>query len=191
MIDPIEIPAIPFPDSARSGHTRSNVPRWGLPECIRRKHCRVKGIWLWQPACKQENAEDRTQLQILLPDDRLQAFLSRNSQKLSHWQRWSFSLLSISCLWLNWQYPSLKPWASGNLSMSYLPLFLWGFAPLQVPPATSDALAFISFSAKGATVDLAERRSVAIQNVDGAVFVQTDKPLYKPGQTGGWRDWVS
>ncbi|OWK54561.1 Ovostatin [Lonchura striata] len=56
----------------------------------------------------------------------------------------------------------------------------------QVPPATSDPLAFISFSARGATVDLAERRSVAIQNVDGAVFVQTDKPLYKPGQTGSW-----
>ncbi|XP_059694373.1 ovostatin-like [Haemorhous mexicanus] len=53
----------------------------------------------------------------------------------------------------------------------------------KVPPATSDPLAFISFSAKGATVDLAERRSVAIENVDGAVFVQTDKPLYKPGQT--------
>ncbi|NWH32618.1 OVOS protein, partial [Chloropsis hardwickii] len=53
----------------------------------------------------------------------------------------------------------------------------------KVPPATSDPVAFISFSAKGSTVDLAERRSVAIQNVDGAVFVQTDKPLYKPGQT--------
>ncbi|NXI15467.1 OVOS protein, partial [Irena cyanogastra] len=52
----------------------------------------------------------------------------------------------------------------------------------KVPPATSDPVAFISFSAKGATVDLAERRSVAIQNVDGAVFIQTDKPLYKPGQ---------
>ncbi|NXB60985.1 OVOS protein, partial [Struthidea cinerea] len=53
----------------------------------------------------------------------------------------------------------------------------------KVPPATSDPLAFISFSAKGTTVDLAERRSVAIQNVDGAVFIQTDKPLYKPEQT--------
>ncbi|NXC58046.1 OVOS protein, partial [Aleadryas rufinucha] len=53
----------------------------------------------------------------------------------------------------------------------------------KVPPAASDPVAFISFSAKGATVDLAERRSVAIQNVDGAVFVQTDKPLYKAGQT--------
>ncbi|XP_071413375.1 ovostatin-like [Pithys albifrons albifrons] len=53
----------------------------------------------------------------------------------------------------------------------------------EVPAATSDPLAFISFSAKGTTVDLAERRSVAIQNVDKAVFIQTDKPIYKPGQT--------
>ncbi|NWX36500.1 OVOS protein, partial [Notiomystis cincta] len=53
----------------------------------------------------------------------------------------------------------------------------------KVPPATSDPVAFISFSARGTTVDLAERRSVAIQNVDGAVFIQMDKPLYKPGQT--------
>ncbi|NXD41952.1 OVOS protein, partial [Copsychus sechellarum] len=53
----------------------------------------------------------------------------------------------------------------------------------KVPPATSDPVAFISFSARGATVDLAERRSVAIRNVESAVFVQTDKPLYKPGQT--------
>ncbi|NXW83855.1 OVOS protein, partial [Alopecoenas beccarii] len=52
----------------------------------------------------------------------------------------------------------------------------------KVPPATSDPLAFISFSAKGTTVNLAERRSVAIQNVDSSVFVQTDKPIYKPGQ---------
>ncbi|NXF32867.1 OVOS protein, partial [Nyctibius bracteatus] len=52
----------------------------------------------------------------------------------------------------------------------------------KVPPATSDPLAFISFSAKGTTVNLAERRSVAIQNVDNVVFIQTDKPIYKPGQ---------
>uniref|UniRef100_A0A8C4UZH8 OVOS protein n=1 Tax=Falco tinnunculus TaxID=100819 RepID=A0A8C4UZH8_FALTI len=54
----------------------------------------------------------------------------------------------------------------------------------KVPPATSDPLAFISFSAKGTTVDIAERRSVAIQNVDNSVFIQTDKPIYKPGQKG-------
>ena len=63
--------------------------------------------------------------------------------------------------------------------------FSSGFVSLQVPPATSDPLAFISFSAKGTTVNFAERRSVAIQNVDYTVFIQTDKPIYKPGQKGG------
>uniref|UniRef100_A0A8B9IRI6 Ovostatin n=1 Tax=Amazona collaria TaxID=241587 RepID=A0A8B9IRI6_9PSIT len=57
-----------------------------------------------------------------------------------------------------------------------------GFLSLQVPPATTDPLAFISFTAKGTRVNLAERRSVAIQNVDNTVFIQTDKPIYKPGQ---------
>ncbi|XP_009892448.1 PREDICTED: ovostatin-like [Charadrius vociferus] len=52
----------------------------------------------------------------------------------------------------------------------------------KVPPATSDPLAFISFSARGTTVNLSEKRSVAIQNVDNIVFIQTDKPIYKPGQ---------
>ncbi|NXH78696.1 OVOS protein, partial [Hydrobates tethys] len=52
----------------------------------------------------------------------------------------------------------------------------------KVPFAISDPLAFISFSASGTTVNLAERRSVAIRNVDNTVFIQTDKPIYKPGQ---------
>ncbi|NWX18238.1 OVOS protein, partial [Aegotheles bennettii] len=52
----------------------------------------------------------------------------------------------------------------------------------KVPPATSDPVAFISFSAKGTTVNFTERRSVAIQNVDNTVFIQMDKPNYKPGQ---------
>uniref|UniRef100_A0A8C0G5P8 OVOS protein n=1 Tax=Chelonoidis abingdonii TaxID=106734 RepID=A0A8C0G5P8_CHEAB len=55
--------------------------------------------------------------------------------------------------------------------------------PSQVPRTTFSPLAFITFSAKGTTVRLAERRSVAIQNVDSVVFVQTDKPIYKPGET--------
>uniref|UniRef100_A0A8C9G5Q1 OVOS protein n=1 Tax=Pavo cristatus TaxID=9049 RepID=A0A8C9G5Q1_PAVCR len=70
--------------------------------------------------------------------------------------------------------------------MPHLPLFFWGFVSLQVPPATSDPLAFISFSAKGNTVNLTERRSVAIENVHNTLFIQTDKPIYKPGQKGCW-----
>uniref|UniRef100_A0A8C4V0F8 Uncharacterized protein n=1 Tax=Falco tinnunculus TaxID=100819 RepID=A0A8C4V0F8_FALTI len=85
---------------------------------------------------------------------------------------------------LDSQYLTQEPRAPGDLITPHLPLFLWGFVSLQVPPATSDPLAFISFSAKGTTVDIAERRSVAIQNVDNSVFIQTDKPIYKPGQKG-------
>ncbi|NXY89282.1 OVOS protein, partial [Alcedo cyanopectus] len=56
-----------------------------------------------------------------------------------------------------------------------------------VPPASSAPLAFISFSAKGATVSLAERQSVMIWSTDSFVFVQTDKPIYKPGQSVKFR----
>ncbi|NXG14494.1 OVOS protein, partial [Grallaria varia] len=52
----------------------------------------------------------------------------------------------------------------------------------KIPPVHSSPLAFISFSAKGTTVSLEERRSVMIWNTDSIVFVQTDKPIYKPGQ---------
>ncbi|XP_074851267.1 ovostatin-like [Carettochelys insculpta] len=53
----------------------------------------------------------------------------------------------------------------------------------QVSPVTSDPLAFIIFSAEGHVVHISETRSVAIQNLDNIVFIQTDKPIYKPGQT--------
>ncbi|NXL86372.1 OVOS protein, partial [Alectura lathami] len=53
----------------------------------------------------------------------------------------------------------------------------------MVPPANSVPLAFISFSAKGTTFSLEERRSVMIWNTESFVFVQTDKPIYKPGQS--------
>lgn len=55
---------------------------------------------------------------------------------------------------------------------------------LQIPPVHSAPLAFLSFSAKGTTVSLEERQSVLIWNAESIVFVQTDKPIYKPGQTG-------
>uniref|UniRef100_A0A8C4JI23 OVOS protein n=1 Tax=Dromaius novaehollandiae TaxID=8790 RepID=A0A8C4JI23_DRONO len=82
---------------------------------------------------------------------------------------------------------SLKNYGHQRTSICLIcQLYYGNFVSLQVPPATSDPLAFITFSAKGTTVNLAERRSVAIKNVDNTVFIQTDKPIYKPGQKGGF-----
>uniref|UniRef100_A0A8C2TZ08 Ovostatin n=1 Tax=Coturnix japonica TaxID=93934 RepID=A0A8C2TZ08_COTJA len=53
----------------------------------------------------------------------------------------------------------------------------------MIPPVISVPLAFISFTAKGTTFELKERRSVMIWNMESFVFVQTDKPIYKPGQS--------
>ncbi|KFP82883.1 Ovostatin, partial [Apaloderma vittatum] len=53
-----------------------------------------------------------------------------------------------------------------------------------IPPVSSTPLAFISFSAKGGnTVSLQEQRSVMIWKTESIVFVETDKPIYKPGQS--------
>ncbi|NXO02976.1 OVOS protein, partial [Rhinopomastus cyanomelas] len=52
-----------------------------------------------------------------------------------------------------------------------------------VPPVVSTPLAFISFFAKCVTGNLEERRSVMIWNTESIVFVQTDKPIYKQGQS--------
>ncbi|XP_006901819.1 PREDICTED: ovostatin-like [Elephantulus edwardii] len=56
-----------------------------------------------------------------------------------------------------------------------------------VPKARADPLAFITFSAKGTTLDMQERRSVAIQPNENAIIVQTDRQIYKPGQMARFR----
>ncbi|XP_062827451.1 ovostatin [Anolis carolinensis] len=52
----------------------------------------------------------------------------------------------------------------------------------QIPNARISPLAFITISFKGNTLNETERRSVAIQNTGNVVFIQTDKPIYKPGE---------
>ncbi|NXO15322.1 A2MG protein, partial [Oriolus oriolus] len=42
---------------------------------------------------------------------------------------------------------------------------------------------FLSVTVKGATLQFSTRKSVLVQNSESLVFVQTDKPIYKPGQT--------
>ncbi|KAJ7419872.1 alpha-2-macroglobulin-like protein [Willisornis vidua] len=56
--------------------------------------------------------------------------------------------------------------------------------PFSLPKANSPLPgAFLSVTVKGPTLQFRSRKMVLIQNSESLVFVQTDKPIYKPGQT--------
>uniref|UniRef100_A0A8C3LZ48 Alpha-2-macroglobulin n=1 Tax=Chrysolophus pictus TaxID=9089 RepID=A0A8C3LZ48_CHRPC len=60
--------------------------------------------------------------------------------------------------------------------------------PFTIPKSTSQStVTFITVTVKGETLQFRSRKSVLVKNSESLVFVQTDKPIYKPGQTGGWR----
>ncbi|NXF11299.1 A2MG protein, partial [Smithornis capensis] len=42
---------------------------------------------------------------------------------------------------------------------------------------------FLTVTVKGDTLQFRSRKSVLVQNSESLVFIQTDKPIYKPGQT--------
>ncbi|PNJ30626.1 PZP isoform 2 [Pongo abelii] len=50
--------------------------------------------------------------------------------------------------------------------------------------SASSEVAFLSIRIKGPTLDFRKRNTVLVKNTESLVFVQTDKPMYKPGQTG-------
>ncbi|XP_006875515.1 PREDICTED: ovostatin homolog 2-like [Chrysochloris asiatica] len=57
-------------------------------------------------------------------------------------------------------------------------------ANFKVSQKSSEQLAFVTLLAKGSTLEMFERRSVAITSEEAVSFVQTDKPIYKPGENG-------
>ncbi|XP_023563183.1 alpha-2-macroglobulin [Octodon degus] len=53
-----------------------------------------------------------------------------------------------------------------------------------VPPSSSpEQTMFLTIEVKGPTHEFRSRRTVLVKNEESLVFVQTDKPIYKPGQT--------
>ncbi|KAK7805043.1 hypothetical protein U0070_021725, partial [Myodes glareolus] len=60
-------------------------------------------------------------------------------------------------------------------------------ASFQVSQTSSKQLAFVTLLAQGNTLKISERRVVAIAAEENATFVQTDTPVYKPGDTVHFR----
>ncbi|NXP80327.1 A2MG protein, partial [Ramphastos sulfuratus] len=61
--------------------------------------------------------------------------------------------------------------------------------PFSLPKSNSTSVAFVTVMVKGVTLQFRSRKSVLVQNSESLVFIQTDKPIYKPGQTGTG-DWI-
>uniref|UniRef100_A0A8D0FAW4 Alpha-2-macroglobulin n=1 Tax=Strix occidentalis caurina TaxID=311401 RepID=A0A8D0FAW4_STROC len=56
--------------------------------------------------------------------------------------------------------------------------------PFSLPKSNSTSpVTFITVMVKGATLQFRSRKSLLVKNSESLVFVQTDKPIYKPGQT--------
>lgn len=54
----------------------------------------------------------------------------------------------------------------------------------QVPTVDAIQLVYLTFSAIGETVTRAERKGVVIDNMPEVCFVQMEKNMYRPGDTG-------
>ncbi|XP_053548778.1 alpha-2-macroglobulin isoform X2 [Bombina bombina] len=52
----------------------------------------------------------------------------------------------------------------------------------QVPKTDNTEVGFITLAAEGDTLHFKSRRSVLIKTLQNLLFIQTDKPIYKPGQ---------
>ncbi|XP_065598346.1 alpha-2-macroglobulin-like isoform X2 [Cyrtonyx montezumae] len=56
--------------------------------------------------------------------------------------------------------------------------------PFTIPKSKSQStVTFITVTVKGETLQFESRKSVLVKNSESLIFVQTDKPIYKPGQT--------
>ncbi|XP_041269995.1 alpha-2-macroglobulin-like isoform X2 [Onychostruthus taczanowskii] len=59
--------------------------------------------------------------------------------------------------------------------------------PFSLPKSNSTSVAFLTVTVTGDTLHFKSRKSVLVKNSESLVFVQTDKPIYKPGQTVQFR----
>ncbi|KAF1593176.1 UNVERIFIED_CONTAM: Alpha-2-macroglobulin, partial [Eudyptes robustus] len=56
--------------------------------------------------------------------------------------------------------------------------------PFSLPKSNSQSpVTFLTVTVKGTTLQFRSRKSVLVKDSESLVFIQTDKPIYKPGQT--------
>uniref|UniRef100_A0A493TVR1 Macroglobulin domain-containing protein n=1 Tax=Anas platyrhynchos platyrhynchos TaxID=8840 RepID=A0A493TVR1_ANAPP len=56
--------------------------------------------------------------------------------------------------------------------------------PFSIPKLSIQSpVIFLTVRVKGKTLQFISRKTVSVKNSESLVFVQTDKPIYKPGQT--------
>ncbi|NXJ07651.1 A2MG protein, partial [Odontophorus gujanensis] len=60
---------------------------------------------------------------------------------------------------------------------------LFTCVPYSLSKLNSTSVALLTVTVKGETLQFRSRKSVLVKNPESLVFVQTDKPIYKPGQT--------
>uniref|UniRef100_A0A8D2NCQ2 Alpha-2-macroglobulin n=1 Tax=Zonotrichia albicollis TaxID=44394 RepID=A0A8D2NCQ2_ZONAL len=57
------------------------------------------------------------------------------------------------------------------------------FTCIPFSPRVPLPFVFLNVTVRGATLQFSSRKVLAVQNSESLVFIQTDKPIYKPGQT--------
>ena len=109
------------------------------------------------------------------------------------WQRSFCPWISVHANFLRWDAP-VKLKGARPLRRSWRGIWRrnlrneWVFRvfPLfQLPRSpTSQEVMFLTIQVKGPTQEFKKRTTVLVKNEESLVFVQTDKPIYKPEQTG-------
>ncbi|KAM4815313.1 alpha-2-macroglobulin-like [Thomomys bottae] len=61
------------------------------------------------------------------------------------------------------------------------------FSVFQIPPTELNEAMFLTVQVRGETQEFKKRSTVMVENKKNLVFIQTDKPIYKPGQTVKFR----
>ncbi|XP_028616918.1 alpha-2-macroglobulin-P [Grammomys surdaster] len=64
---------------------------------------------------------------------------------------------------------------------------LFQCASLTIPQSSSNEVMFFTVQVKGPTHEFRRRSTVLVKNKESLIFAQTDKPIYKPGQTVRFR----